>query len=112
MLKAGGWMRIVVPDFDKLIDSYEKDKNVEKFIENSYLVGEKPKKYIKKLQYLFQGHGWHHQMFTKHSLETVLKVSGFNKIKFLDPGESTIPIKNEIDLYDFSGESIYCEFTK
>ena len=30
-----------------------------------------PKSLIKKLQYLIQGHGWHHQMFNKKSLQKV-----------------------------------------
>ena len=66
VLKPGGIARIVVPDFDKLIDSYNQNHDVDSFINNSCLVGKKPKTNIKKLQYLLQGHGWHHRMFTKN----------------------------------------------
>ena len=49
ILKPKGIMRIVVPDFQKLVDNYRYDKDVNKFVYNSCLVGEKPKSLIKKL---------------------------------------------------------------
>ena len=43
VLRPGGIARIVVPDFDKLIDSYNQNHDVDSFIHASYLVGKKPK---------------------------------------------------------------------
>jgi Uncharacterized protein conserved in bacteria len=109
VLKPGGIVRIVVPDFDRLVDSYNQDHDVDRFIHDSCLVGKKPKKLIKKIQYLLQGHGWHHQMFNKKSLERKLNLYGFLKIKFFEAGESAIPFENGINYSDFSEQSIYCE---
>ena len=112
VLKPGGIARIVVPDFNKLIESYNQNHDVDSFINNSCLVGKKPKTIIKKLQYLLQGHGWHHQMFTKNSFDKKIKFHGFSEVKFFEAGESAIPFENGINYFDFSGQSIYCEFTK
>jgi len=112
ILKPGGIARFVVPDFDQLIDSYNQNHDVDSFIHASCLVGKKPKTIIKKLQYLLQGHGWHHQMFTKNSFDKKIKFHGFSEVKFFEPGESAIPFDNNINYFDFSGNSIYCEFSK
>ena len=94
---------------DYSIEIYNQDHDVDRFIHDSCLVGKKPKKLIKKIQYLLQGHGWHHQMFNKKSLERKLNLYGFFKIKFFEAGESAIPFENGINYFDFSGQSIYCE---
>ena len=112
VLKLGGIVRIVVPNFDKLVDSYNQNHDVDRFIHDSCLVGKKPKTIIKNLQYLLQGHGWHHQMFTKNSFDKKIKFHGFSEVKFFEAGESAIPFENGINYFDFSGQSIYCEFTK
>ena len=52
VLKPGGIVRVVVPDFDKLVDSYNQNHDVDRFIHDSCLVGKKPKSIIKILQYL------------------------------------------------------------
>jgi len=112
VLKPDGVMRIVVPDFDRLISEYKDHNDVNRFISDSYLVGDKPKTIIKNLQYLIQGHGWHHQMFTKKSLESVLLFHNYRDIKFFETGETNIDYNVSINYADFADESIYCEFKK
>ena len=111
VLKRNGVMRIVVPDFHKLIDQYKKDKDVEKFIRNSCLVGKKPKTTIKKLQYLLQGHGWHHQMFNDESLTSFKKLD-FSRVELLDPGKTNLNYQTSIDYFERDNESLYFEFVK
>jgi len=55
ILVTGGIIRVVVPDFDKVVNDYSKNNNPEKFIDDSCLVGKKPKTIFKKNQYLIQG---------------------------------------------------------
>ena len=43
VLKPNGYLRIVVPDFDYLIDIYNRDSDVDSFIKRSDLVGKKTK---------------------------------------------------------------------
>tara|TARA_B100000575_G_scaffold287070_1_gene284781 strand:+ start:200 stop:862 length:663 start_codon:yes stop_codon:yes gene_type:complete len=111
ILKPNGIMRIVVPDFQKLVDNYRRDKDVDKFVYNSCLVGEKPKSLIKKLQYLIQGHGWHHQMFNKESLKFFKKLK-FSDVHLIEPGETKIRFTTSIDLNERKNESLYFEFIK
>lgn len=111
VLKKDGILRIVVPSFEILIKNYQQNKNVDIFIEESCLVGEKPKTFIKKLQYLIQGHGWHHQMFTENSLKKKLEIAGFRNITNFTEGNSNIPYKNNINYADFASKSICCECT-
>ena len=73
ILVSGGVIRIIVPDFDILINDYSVNNNPQNFVDNSCLVGEKPKSLIKKLQYLIQGHGWHYSMYNKKTLIALFK---------------------------------------
>ena len=111
VLKRNGIMRIVVPDFHKLIEQYKKDNDVKKFIRSSCLVGQKPKTTLKKLQYLLQGHGWHHQMFNKDSLTTFKKLN-FSSVELLDPGKTKLNYRTSINYYERYEESLYFEFVK
>tara|TARA_B100001248_G_C27337556_1_gene434604 strand:+ start:123 stop:785 length:663 start_codon:yes stop_codon:yes gene_type:complete len=111
VLKDNGLMRIVVPDFNILIEKYKNDNDVENFIRNSCLVGKKPKTIIKKLQYLLQGHGWHHQMFNKDSL-IFFKRHKFSKVELLDPGKTNLNYETSINYNERDNESLYFEFIK
>ena len=48
ILVTGGIIRVVVPDFDKLVNDYSENNNPEKFNDDSCLVGNKPKTILKK----------------------------------------------------------------
>ena len=111
VLKTRGIMRLVVPDFQRLIEKYNTDNNVETFIRGSCLVGKKPKTVIKKLQYLIQGHGWHHQMFNKDSLKVFKKLK-FSHVELLEPGKTNLKYSTSIDYKEREHESLYFEFIK
>lgn len=112
VLKPNGYLRLVVPDFNYLIDIYNKNHNVDNFIKRSELVGKKPKSIIKKIQYLIQGHGWHHQMFNAQSLKEKIALYSFSDIHFFDAGKTSIPFETGINYSDFKGVSLYCECIK
>jgi len=111
VLKPNGILRIVVPDFQILVDKYKIDKDVDKFVYGSFLVGKKPKSILKKLQYLIQGHGWHHQMFNKESLKFFKKLK-FSDVQLVEPGKTKIDFNTSIDLNERKNESLYFEFIK
>ena len=112
ILIPGGIIRIVVPDFDKLISDYVINNNPEKFLDDSCLVGEKPKNIIKKIQYLIQGHGWHFNMYNSKTLVDLFSKYGFKEIKIIDAGETRINHAEGIDLFAHSNDSIYMEALK
>ena len=111
VLKSNGILRIAVPDFQHLIDKYIIDQNVEQFIANSHLVGKKPKNVLKKLQYLVQGHGWHHQMFNQNSIKS-LEEYKFSQVSVLKAGKTHANFSLSLDLNERSHESIYFELIK
>ena len=109
ILVTGGIIRVVVPDFDKLVNDYSENNNPEKFIDDSCLVGKKPKTIIKKIQYLIQGHGWHFNMYNKNTLVDLFKKNRFKEIKIIDPGETRINNADGLDLFAFSDVSLFLE---
>ena len=104
-----GIIRIVVPDFEKLIENYQKNKNPQKFIDDSCLSGEKPKALLKKIQYLIQGHGWHFCMYNKTSIIALFKRHGFQNIRVIPAGETMIPFPEGLDLNAHENWSLYLE---
>ena len=112
ILVSGGVIRIIVPDFDILINDYSVNNNPQNFVDNSCLVGEKPKSLIKKLQYLIQGHGWHYSMYNKKTLIALFKKYDFNEIKIINPGETRIAVPNGLDLFAHGGYSLFIEAIK
>jgi len=112
ILKKGGILRLVVPDFDKLITAYSQHQNPLQFINDSCLVGKKPKSLIKKMQYLVQGHGWHFSMYNKLTLMELLEKYGFKKIQILKEGETNILGCAHLNLSPHSHESIFIEAKK
>ena len=112
ILKKGGILRLVVPDFDKLIHGYSQHQNPSKFITDSCLVGKKPKSVIKKMQYLIQGHGWHFSMYNKQTLVELLEKHGFKNIQILQEGETNISGCTHLNLSPHTHESIFIEAEK
>ena len=112
VLAPGGDIRIVVPDFDVLIRDYEQNRDPDAFLDASCLVGAKPKKWIKKIQYLVQGHGWHFNMYNADSLKKLFEAYGFTEVKILEPGASELPDTSGINLTIHQGISLYLEAKK
>jgi len=109
VLVPDGIIRIVVPDFEKLIENYQKNKNPQKFIDDSCLSGKKPKALLKKIQYLIQGHGWHFCMYNKTSIIALFKRHGFQNIRVIPAGETMISQTEGLDLYAHENSSLYLE---
>ena len=111
VLKPNCTLRVAVPNFQLLIDNYIIDKNADSFIRNSHLVGEKPKSLLKKIQYILQGHGWHHQMFNENSIKSLRRYK-FSSVNILKAGKTNVKFDLSIDLNERSHESIYFELIK
>lgn len=112
VLAPSGIIRIVVPDFDRLVEKYIASNKPQQFIDDSVLVGVKPKTILKKLQYLIQGHGWHHSMYNRRTLSELFHEYGFSNIEILEAGESRIENTSGLDLSTHLGYSIYLEAQK
>ena len=75
------------------------------------MVGEKPKSLLKKIQYILQGHDWHHQMFNENSIKS-LKGYKFSSVNILKAGKTNVKFNLSLDLNERSHESIYFELIK
>ena len=112
VLLKGGIIRIVVPNLDYFVRTYLEDNDSHKFIEDLCLVSAKPKKLIKKLQYVIMGHGWHHAMYNEQSLVRLVEEAGFVNITILRPGETMIANHDGLNLREHEEQSIYLEAYK
>lgn len=112
VLVPGGRVRIVVPDFDVLVQNYADSRDPMAFLDESCLVGAKPKTLLKHLQYLIQGHGWHFCMYNADSLAALFESHGFREVTLLPAGETTLTQVEGLDLSAHAGISLYLEAQK
>ena len=112
VLAPKGIIRLVVPDIRNLVDRYLKHGDADKFIGDTALVAAKPKKFIKKIQYLVIGHGWHHRMYDFVLLQKLLTSFGFIEIKEFKAGGTMIPDTSDMDLEAHKWCSLYVEAIK
>lgn len=92
VLKPQGMIRIVVPDFELLVDKYvKKDIDVDNFLNALEMF---PKKGFFKFLYSKDRHKW---MYDFHSLNKLLIMCGFKNITRKKFRDSIIPDVNKLD---------------
>ena len=109
VLREDGTLRISVPDMRRLAEAYLRDGDCDTFVQSTMLAydwGGAFTKHVKALITGFRGHRW---MYDADSLSALLKANGFTDIQILAPGETTIPIKTQIDLFEREEDSVYLE---
>lgn len=112
VLKAGGVLRIAVPDLAKAVDFYKKNGNADAFMEE-ILTAPPPLRTLRdRLKLLATGYRHHLWMYDGASLSKLLKKNGFPDPAILPDGETTIPDPGRLDLAERAGESVYVEAKK
>lgn len=109
LLIPGGTLRIVVPDLEKLVKIYNKNRDADNFIQATGMCISNPKKMLDKLKFLFFGFRHHLWMFDSISLTNFLKKNGFTKIKVLKPGQTLIVKPGKLNLRERAHQSLYIE---
>lgn len=109
IMKPGAIVRIVVPDFEQIISGYLESKDPMRFIDDSDLVGAKPKRLLKKVQYLIQGHGWHFCMYNHATLAKLFEEAGFREISLPGPKETRIPAPYGSEVTEHHDINLYLE---
>lgn len=123
VLKNDGVLRIIVPDIQKMYELYQKNilsKSLNK--DNSrpgrdycrlwwgFNKDENQRSIIQFLSKRFiRDHQWH---YDRDELKLILKVSGFEKIKFVNFREGNFPDLDPLDLESHKNHSLYAEVTK
>ena len=104
VLKPQGVIRIVVPDFELLVDKYvKKDLNVDGFLNALEMVS---KKRFFKFLYSKDRHKW---MYDFHSLNKLLIICGFKHIMRKKFRESIVP---DVNILDNRKESLHVDAQK
>ena len=112
VLVSDGVVRIVIPDLEKAISRYNKEKNADEFME-SILVSAPPiSSLIDKVRLIFSGYRHHQWMFDGDSLAKLMKSQGFRNVTIQISGNTLIENPGNLNLFEREKESVVVEAKK
>jgi len=107
-----GVVRIAIPDLEKAISRYNKEKNADEFME-SILVSAPPiSSLIDKVRLIFSGYRQHQWMFDGDSLANLMKSQGFRNVTIQLSGNTLIENPGNLNLFEREKESVVVEAKK
>ena len=109
VLRAGGVLRLAVPDLRLLVDDYLASGDADRIMERSYLGKCHPRGFRERLRALVLGDTEHMWMYDGASLLRLVKSEGFVDGIVLPAGESTIENSGSLNLHERDSESVYVE---
>ena len=119
VLKSDGLIRIVVPDFECLINSYLDDKlnnpkgACKRFhLDSGYFEHGSPSSLLGLLVYFFKRKNNHYFLYDESALRVQFEKAGFTDVKRMQYRESGIPEISEIDIESRFHNSICLEGRK
>lgn len=112
LLIKGGVLRIVVPDFRKLVQSYLKNQDADKFMVASGMAVSNPSSLFGRLKLCFFGLRHHLWMYDSRSLSKLLETHDFDRVLVMRPGQTSIKDPGSLDLSERFGQSLYIEAIK
>jgi len=112
VLAKGGKIRLAVPDIEKRVEAYNRDKDADRFIESTRMCVSRPRSLLQRMALLLLGTRHHLWMYDGKSLSKLLQQHGFSDISVLPPGETTISSPGKLDLREREDESVYVEAVK
>jgi predicted SAM-dependent methyltransferase len=112
VLRAGGIIRIAVPDLRKKVQQYFESNDADAFMSSSYLSQPRPRTIAQRIKMLLVGPRHHQWMYDEISLSRLLLSHGFSDPKVLKAGESTIDNPQDLDLSERASETLYIEAKK
>lgn len=112
VLMPGGIIRLAVPDLERIINSYNENKDANEFVASLCMSVQKPQRLRERLKLLLVGPRQHHWMYDKASLCKILQNHGFSDAVGLMPGETRIADPGSLNLREREEESLYVEAVK
>jgi predicted SAM-dependent methyltransferase len=112
VLKAGGTIRLAVPDLAKQIDAYVRNKDADEFIKATLMTVPRPRTWSERLRVLLVGTRHHQWMYDGGSLSRLLQDCGFANAEIIAAGETSITDPKPLDLRERESESLYVEAVK
>lgn len=105
VLKPGGIIRIIVPDFGQLVDSYLANKQkkphlaAKLFLEHTYYFEiPVPSSFSGLIKYYFKRKNNHHFLYDEEGLRYQMMQAGFTDVRLMKLAESRIPGIEKIDI--------------
>ena len=111
-LRAGGVLRISVPDLKKHVLRYIDDEDADNFMKKTYISPGEINSLKDKLRFLFIGFRHHQWMYDAKSLTKLLLEVGFKETFILNAGKTMIKNYGNLNLYERKEESLYLEAIK
>lgn len=109
VMKPGGWLRVVVPDLERLIQAYIEDTDADRLVRSLLLAVPRPRGFRRVAEAFLVGHRGHRWMYDHRSLTRLIQSAGFVNVQTTRPGETMIPDPGDLDLRQREEESIYVE---
>jgi len=112
LLRAGGIIRIAVPDIKKITEQYNESGDADVFMASTLLCVPRPISLGQRLRLLLVGTRHHQWMYDGDSLSHLLQKHGFVKTKIVPAGQTRISGHDPLDLRERVSESVYIEAEK
>jgi SAM-dependent methyltransferase len=112
ILKSGGRLRLVLPDLESLITTYNLNKNAVEFMLGSLLYESEESRFIDRIKLFFIGPRKHQWMYDASSLSEVLRLIGFVNVVRLKLGETKTADTGSLNLFEGGHHSIFIEAQK
>jgi predicted SAM-dependent methyltransferase len=112
ILKSGGRLRLVLPDLESLITTYNLNKNADEFMLGSLLYESEESRFIDRIKLFFIGPRKHQWMYDASSLSEVLRLIGFVNVVRLKLGETKTADTGSLNLFEGGNHSIFIEAQK
>lgn len=112
VLRAGGVIRLCMPDIRLLAEEYLVNQDADVFIQKTLMCIPRPRSIYDRISTLIIGPRHHQWMYDGKSMSSLLEVSGFSNPKILAPGVTTTVLSEGLDLFQHSDHSFYIEAVK
>lgn len=112
VLKKNGVLRISVPDLKKAVEEYCYDSDADRFMRNMYVSAPPINTIREKIRILVAGYRHHQWMYDGASLSKIMTEAGFRDVTIQAPGKTLIEMKDGLDLFERSDESVFVEGVK
>ena len=112
LLVTDGVVRVVIPDLEKAISRYNKEKNADEFMERISVTSPPISSLKNKLRFIFSGIRHHQWMFDGDSLANLLKSQGFRNVTIQINGNTLIESPGNLNLFEREEESVVVEAKK
>lgn len=112
VLASGGIIRLALPDLEKIINTYNRNKDADQFLLDSHMcIANETTLFNKLIKALF-GSRHHLWMYDGASLSKLLASIGFTGVSLMNSGETHIQDYEPLNLSERDEESFYIEAYK